>query len=183
MRNRMIRSTLLVAAVAVSASGCATINYDATLVNGMVAMNRVQALGNYETVGSFEVGQRPIFVISNLLTVVDADVEDAITAELARTGGDAVINLRIHEEYDIIDIAIGLAQGILIGVQLAQTRSVTLMGDVIRWTGGQDPEVEALLLEHCRTIEIPAEAGARQGHFCFGGNGLGVAEPALAAQP
>lgn len=159
---------VLVATLAVAVGGCATITYDPGVMDAMVAMNSAASAGNYEVVGNFESGQRPIFVLSSLITVVDAELEDALAREMSRARGDAVINLRIHEEYDIVDFAIGLAQSALMGIQLVQTRSVTLRGDVVRWSGPQDPEVEAAFVRDCREVAIPEPDGStRPGHICI----------------
>ncbi len=142
-------------------AGCATITYDAELVDRMVAMNRIAEAGDYERVGTFEETRRTVFVVAQLITVIDAELEDAIRAELDRSDGDAIINLRIHEENDVVDVIIGL-----IATGWVNTRSVTLEGDVIRWTG-EDPDRSRVLAAHCTEIAVPETAGTGTGHVCI----------------
>lgn len=152
-------------ALLAAASGCATITYDAPLLETMVAMNHAAPTAAYEHVGDFELDRRPVFLIAQLITVVDAELEDALSRELARSGGDAVINLRIHEEYDFVDVVISVVAG-----GLVDTRSVTLRGDVIRWTGdrGAGPEALLDLSDRCRSVAVPtAEGGSRTGYACL----------------
>lgn len=161
MTGRRGTRAAVVAALALAAAACSTITYDADLVDRMVAMNRIAEAGDYERVGTFEETRRTVFVIAELVTVIDAELEDAIRAELDRSDGDAVINLRIHEENDAVDVIIGL-----IANGWVNTRSVTLEGDVIRWTG-EDPDRSRTLASRCREIEVPAGIGARVGHVCM----------------
>ena len=156
-----------VLALVMLTTACATINYDASTIQNVVSMNRVAPPASYEVVGEFESNQRPIFVIAQLLTVRDADLEDAIQRQLQRSGGDAVLNLRIHEEYDIIDFLVGAAQGILLfGANIVQTRSVSLRGDIVRWnTGWLENGGREWLAANCDavTLEGTTEATA---HIC-----------------
>lgn len=162
-RIRPVGVALLAAAVL---GGCATINYDAGDLAESVHMNR--APGTYERVASFETGQRAVFVIASLITVVDADLEEALRREMTRAGGDAVVNLRIMEQYDIVDFAISVAQSVLLfGAQIVNTRAITLRGDVVRFTGdGAEASLGPDLLGHCRAVELDAPDGPRPGHIC-----------------
>lgn len=164
--------------IAVAAiSGCATINYNAGAAAGTVTMNRPAA--EYERLGSFETNRRAVFVIASLITVVDANLEDALRGEISRAGGDAIVNLRIHEQYDIIDIAIGVVQSaLLFGAQIVNTRAITIRGDVVRWTGGAGAALDDDLAEHCRTVALEATEGARTGHICVQpGGGVALTAP------
>jgi hypothetical protein len=160
------RSAGVLLLIAATVGGCATINYNAGAVAGSVSMNR--PAGNYEMVGSFQTSQRAVFVIASLITVVDANLEEALRREMSRAGGDAVINLRITEQYDIIDFAIGAAQSILLfGAQIVNTRAITLRGDVVRFAGGgAEAALGEELLEHCRAVDLDTTDGARTGHIC-----------------
>lgn len=141
--------------------GCSTITYDAAISPGAIAMNRGGAMPAYEHVGSFETQRRAVFVILSLITVVDSELEDVVRRELARAGGDAVINLRIHEENDIIDAVIAVAQSILLlGGRIVDTRTITIRGDVVRWTGTAGSAELEVPIEGCRTIALVPEAGA-----------------------
>ena len=154
--------TAVLAAAALLLSGCATITYDADTIEGLVAMNRIAEAGDYERIGTFEESSRVVFVISQLITLFDADLEDAVRDQLEEWGGDAVINLRIHEENDIVDVLIG---GLTSG--WVNTRSVTLQGDVVRWTGSSD-DLSAALDAHCHAVQVPAGGTERTGHLCVG---------------
>jgi hypothetical protein len=174
--NRASRFLLTVVAVA-AVSGCATITYEASAAAAAVTMNR--PAGTYERVASFETDRRAVFVIASLITVVDADLEEALRREMARAGGDAVINLRIMEQYDIIDFAIGAVQSILLfGAQVVNTRSITIRGDVVRWTGAGGAALDRDPPDHCRAVELEAADGARTGHICVQpGGGLALTAP------
>lgn len=160
---------LAAAGLVLTTTACSTINYDASTVQSVVSMNRVAPAASYERVGQFEVTQRPVFVIAQLLTVVDADLESALQRELQRTGADAILNLRIHEEYDIIDFAIGAVQGaFLFGSTIVQTRSVTIAGDVVRWnTGFLENGGEQWLGQTCREVIVPGEGSSRTAYVCL----------------
>lgn len=161
--SRVSGSLLTLVAVA-AISGCATINYDAGTAATSVTMNR--PAGTYERLASFETNQRAVFVIASLITVIDADLEEALRREITRAGGDAVVNLRIMEQYDIIDFAIGVAQSVLLfGAQIVSTRAITIRGDVVRWTGGAGAALGEELPENCRALEIEADT-PRTGLIC-----------------
>ena len=171
--DRAGRRMVGIAAVGVllmTSSACATINYDAATIQSVVAMNRVAPAGSYERLGEFEVSQRPIFAIAQLLTVVDAKLDEALRRELQRTGGDAVLNLRIHEEYDVIDFLVAAAQSVLLlGANIVQTRSVAIRGEVVRWnTGFLESEAGAAwLAQNCRQTQVGSLDDARTAHLCF----------------
>jgi hypothetical protein len=158
-------SSPLLALLAVAVvSGCATINYDAGTAASSVTMNR--PAGTYERLASFETNQRAVFVIASLITVIDADLEEALRREITRAGGDGVVNLRIMEQYDIIDFAIGVAQSVLLfGAQVVNTRAITIRGDVVRWTGGAGAALGETLPDNCRTLEIEDDT-PRTGVIC-----------------
>lgn len=165
-RMSRLLGTAAVGLLLMSSTACATITYDASTLQSVAAMNRVAPAASYDRVGEFEVSQRPVFVIAQLLTVVDAKLEEALQRELQRTGGDAVLNLRIHEEYDVIDFLIGAAQSVLLfGANIVQTRSVAIRGDVVRWrTGFLETEAgRAWLAENCRETMV---GDARSAHVC-----------------
>lgn len=153
---------LAVAGVALlGSSGCATINYDAAAVQSVVAMNRVAPAASYTRVGDFEASQRPVFAIAQLLTVVDANLERAIQRELQRSGGDAVLDLRIHEQYDIVDVLIGM-----VTFGLVNTRSAAVRGDVVRWnTGFLENGGEEWLGQACRELEVDGGDGTRRAAY------------------
>lgn len=151
-----------VAGFALLSGACATINYDAATVQNVVSMNRPAPVAAYERVGEFSTKQRPVFVISQLITVVDMNMERDIQRELQRTGGDAIINLRIHEEYDVVDVLIAMIVG-----GWVNTRSVELRGDVVRWrsafleNGGAE-----WLAQSCRDVAVEDGDASRTGHIC-----------------
>jgi hypothetical protein len=151
----------VVVPLALLLAGCATITYEADLIDRMVAMNRIAEASDYERVGTFSEDKRAVFVIAQLITVIDADLEDAVREALDRWNGDAVINLRIHEENDIVDVVVGA-----IGNGWVNTRSVTLEGDVIRWTGA-DADRSRTLAAHCHEVRVPDAGGERTGHLCM----------------
>lgn len=156
-------AVLLLALVA-TVSGCATITYEAPLIESMVAMNRAADGVGYERVGDFEIERRAVFVVAQLITVTDAELEDALRRELARTGGDAVINLRIHEEYDIIDFLVAAVAG-----GIVNSRAVTLRGDVVRWTEAGAAEALLERAGPCLALDLEEPDGTtRRAHACAG---------------
>lgn len=161
-RRRTPGIVVLLAALT-SLAGCATITYEAELVDAMVAMNRTASADEVEPAGQMEVSRRAVFLVAELITVADAELDEVIRRELTRTGGDAVLNLRIEERYDFLDVVVALIAG-----GLVNTRSATIRGDVVQWVGGPDAELEEALSDHCRPIQVPAvgEVPARTGHVC-----------------
>lgn len=137
----------LAAGLAAVFAGCATITYDAVTVEAMVALNRVAPPDAYERVGRFATEQRAVFLASRLVTVRDAELESAARRALARYGGDAVINLRIVEEFGLIDAVVGA-----VAQELISTRTIKLEGDIIRWRSPDGPPggAEALVRAGCR---------------------------------
>ena len=114
-------------------SGCATITYNATAVNKMVAIAKNETNTDYEVVGKFEYKTRAVFLVFSLLTVKDVKLSEEVNKSLQSTGGDAVVNLSIGEVTDIVDLAISWLQSALIFVNIANTRSVTIKGDVVKY--------------------------------------------------
>lgn len=160
-------------------SGCATITYDAATVDALVAMNQAAPTAGHERVGELNIERRAGFVIFDLITVMDADLDQHIGRELARTGGDAVINLRIHEIRGPIDVLISVAQSMFfLGGRILGTRTVTIRGDIIRWTEQIDGRTAGAVLEAmsdaCRAVEIDEQSSDRRsgtvrtGHLCLG---------------
>jgi hypothetical protein len=149
-------------------AGCATLTYDATTVNSMVSMNRPSAGVEYDRIGSFKSERRGVFVIASLLTVMDVELEQTIARELTKSGGHAIINLRIEERDGPIDILIGMAQTVLLsGIRLASTRTVAIRGDVIRFR--VDPAATSALGEGCRWVSIsgqPTDGAPSEAFYC-----------------
>jgi hypothetical protein len=152
----------LVATLGILVGACATITYDADLIEGIVAMNRITETGGYERVGTFEETKKVVFVIADLVTLIDADLEDLVGDELSRYDGDAVINITIHEEDDPVDVLVGL-----IASGWVSTRTVTIRGDVVRWSG-EDEDRSRLLAHYCRPVEVSNPDRDRTGHICLG---------------
>jgi hypothetical protein len=124
----------LVLSALVLVSGCATITYDAGTVETLVAANAPFDRGSYETIGRLDVDSRAYFLLANLITIRDADLEREIAAQVRRMNGDAVLNLRIEEQQGLVDVAIQWAQALLLyGLSPVGSRSYTLVGDVVRW--------------------------------------------------
>lgn len=140
-------------------AGCATIVYEADLVERVVAMNR-GARDGYEVVGRFELDRRAVFLVGDAVTVREPHLDREVLAALARASGDAIINLRIVEENGPFDLLVGWAQaalntgqltavnappavGLLFlgGGDLVGTRSLRITGDIIRWR--ESPEGRA----------------------------------------
>lgn len=160
---------LATVAAAASVAGCATIVYEADLIERVVAMNRVAPEGSYEVVGRLVLDDRVIFLVGDAVTVREPRLADEILEALARHGGDAVIDLRIEEENDPLDVLVNWAQAALNagqilafdgppavgflflgGGNLVGTRSVRITGDVIRWRAGRDGEAaRGALAQRC----------------------------------
>jgi hypothetical protein len=159
---------------AVTLAGCATITYEAELVDAMVAMNRAGSTAEAETVGMLDVDRRAVFLVAELITVVDAELDEVIRRELARTGGDAVINLRIEERYDFLDVVVSVLAG-----GIVNTRSATLRGDVVRWTGtGNEQREAARSSAGCRALEVPtSDGGSRTAFACLALPGAEASPP------
>lgn len=142
----------LFAVLGLAQGGCATVVYEAQFVERVVAMNRAAPPASYEVVGRFDLDRRAIFLVGDAVTVRQARLDEEVLEALARTGGDAIINLTVREENDAIDLLVrwvqaGLNTGQLValdappaggllflgGGSLVGTRSVRITGDIIRW--------------------------------------------------
>lgn len=125
--------------VAFVASGCFTVQY---------TIPPEHERTSYDVIGSFEVKQRASWLILGLVPMREADVEDIVTDEVERQGGDAATNVVVTAQYDGVDVIVGLLVG-----GIFNTRSYTVTGDVVQFRGamGSLPD-EDLLEPRARSI-------------------------------
>ncbi|MCH7879136.1 MAG: hypothetical protein IH914_07475 [candidate division Zixibacteria bacterium] len=111
---------------------CATIALDATSLQESAQLN--DAAGKpYMVVGSFKVNDKAGWALGLIPANKPAGDNHGYFAEflqtqIAKFGGDAVINLRVREQHNFGDILIILVTG-----GLYVTRTVTVSGDVIKY--------------------------------------------------
>ena len=115
---------------------CAKITYDATTLSGFAAMTPADNLTDYEIVGRMEHSTRAMFIVAELLTVKDSNLEKAVEKALIKYDGDAIVNVEIDEVTDIIDILVGA-----ISYSIVNTRHVQVTGDVIKFKPGEMMQV------------------------------------------
>lgn len=123
---------LFLMSIVIITSGCSTIHYDATTLKAIAAMNKGAGAGSadYEVVGQFKHKKKVIFLISDLITIKDAELDLAIEKAIVSSGGDGIINISIHEKDSFIDLVIAsLTYGLL------STRSVEFRGDIVKFKG------------------------------------------------
>ena len=153
--NHVTRALLFAAATLVLFSGCMTVELSSNSATP-VMMSGVPDR-NYTVVRSFSVAHRGWFTLFDLITLSNPDIQKTLDDELARSGGDAVINVKIVGQTTFVDgiIPIGMSMaGSLLGYAIAtdpytgitygtalgslagsmlSARTYTISGDVIRY--------------------------------------------------
>ena len=125
---------------------CETVNIDARTYENPLLMNG-QINKDYKIIKHFKESSKAVFLIFNLMTVKNPDVEALITREVTAVHGDGVINIKIIGQTTFVDglVPVGLEMiGILInpqygflGAAILGMRTYFVEGDIIKFT---DPE-------------------------------------------
>lgn len=109
------------------ALSCENVLYETHSSEVFVSLTTPNNIGDYKVVGELKYNTKAIFLALQLITIKDSEIEKAINKQVKKSDGDGVINLTIHEQYDIVDIVISVFVGGLIN-----TRTVKVNGDIIK---------------------------------------------------
>jgi len=123
---------------------CTTIHLNSGPITNSVDMtNKVDR--KYRIIRHFDREVKGWFTINGLVTIADVDnkFQRLVLEELQATRGDAVINVRVKGQTDIVDVLIPLAPGV-IGALISYpwgayaswlicSRTYTIEGDVIKY--------------------------------------------------
>ena len=152
METRRSVTLFAAAVIALAMSNCSTITYDTSTLGSLVAMNSPDQIGDYETVGPFKYEMRAAFLVLDLITVLNPKIQEEIQKQISETGGNAVVNLKIYEEFAVVDWAIGFGASLIttrIGIPIGlSTRHVVITGDIIKTRRGEGaylPSIEERL--------------------------------------
>jgi hypothetical protein len=147
--------TVALAAICVAFAGCMTVALESD--SAVPVMMPGAPEQDFTVVRPFETSHQGWFTLYDLVTINNPGIQKTLDAELKRSDGDAIINLKIVEQTTAIDglvpIGISLA-GYALGVTLApdvytgiaygsaigsiaaamlSSRTYTISGDVIRY--------------------------------------------------
>lgn len=118
-------------------TGCQTITYDALLFDQVASLNKGNLPAEYTIVGKFSYSTRASFTAYDLITLHHPEIVAEMSKALKVNDGDAVINLSIVEENDIVDILINIFVNSLTtaafktNIDVFSTRSIEITGDVV----------------------------------------------------
>jgi hypothetical protein len=121
-------------------SGCQTITYDALLFDEVASLNRGALPPGYTVVGTFSYTTRASFTAFDLVTLHHPEFIAEMDKALKVNDGNAIINLSIVEETNIVDILINIfvnsltSSALRSGIDVFSTRSVEIRGDVVKYT-------------------------------------------------
>lgn len=118
---------------------CESVIYEAHSLENFVSMTTPKDIGEYEVVGKLKYDTKAVFLVLQLITIRDAEIDNAIQKQVGKYEGDGVINLKIHEQYKIVDIIIAAFVG-----GLLNTRTVEVRGDIIRINPASTVEIPEL---------------------------------------
>jgi hypothetical protein len=138
-------------------TSCTTIQIDTSIHDKVVALSPLPG-SNYDILGSFSEEVRIFFTINGLLRLNEVETNYIVNNAVNRYKGDGVVNLRVKDQYNGIDILLNIglsAGGYLLGTMLGgsdvymatiagsigssaavfflQSRTVTLSGDVFKF--------------------------------------------------
>lgn len=120
-------------------SGCQTITYDALLFDQVASLNKGNLPAEYTIIGKFSYSTRASFTAYDLITLHHPEIVAEMSKALKVNDGDAVINLSIVEENDIVDILINIFVNSLTtaafktNIDVFSTRSIEITGDVVTY--------------------------------------------------
>ncbi len=133
---------------------CESIIYETHSSEKFVSMTTPKDIGEYKVVGKLKYDTKAVFLVLQLITIRDAEIDKAILKQVNKMEGDGVINLKIHEQYDFVDFVVSVfAGGIL------NTRTVKIEGDIIKMNPSSstgipdiDDQIELAILDYNRGV-------------------------------
>lgn len=106
---------------------CESVIYETHSTEYFVSMTTPNDIGEYDVIGKIKYDTKAVFIVLQLITIRDAEIENAIEKQVRKSEGDGVINLKIHEQYDFVDFVISV-----FGSGIVNTRTVKVNGDIIK---------------------------------------------------
>lgn len=129
---------------------CESVIYETHSYDKFVSMTTPKDIGEYKVVGKLKYDVKAIFLVLQLITVRDAEIDKAIQKQVRKLDGDGVINLKIHEQYNFLDFIIAL-----FGYNIVNTRTVEVRGDIIKmnpasstWIPDINDQIEFAILDY-----------------------------------
>ena len=126
MKEKSLTFIIIVSLVSLTLS-CESVIYETHSSDTFVSLTTPNNIDDYEVVGELEYNTKAIFLIVQLITIKDSEIDKAINKQVNKFDGDGVINLKIHEQYDIVDVVISILVG-----GLVNTRTVKVNGDIVK---------------------------------------------------
>ena len=126
MKEKLLTFIIIVSLVSLTLS-CESVIYETHSSDTFVSLTTPNNIDDYEVVGELKYNTKAIFLIAQLITIKDSEIDKAINKQVNKFDGDGVINLKIHEQYDIVDVVISLFAG-----GFVNTRTVKVNGDIIK---------------------------------------------------
>lgn len=133
---------------------CESVIYETHSSEYFVSMTTPKDIGEYDVVGKIKYDTKAVFLVLQLITIRDAEIDKAIQKQVRKSEGDGVINLKIHEQYDFVDFVVSvIAGGIL------NTRTVKIEGDIIKMNPSSstgipdiDDQIELAIIDYNRGV-------------------------------
>jgi len=133
---------------------CESVIYETHSSELYVSMTTPKDIGDYEVIGELKYETKAVFLVLQLLTIRDGEIEQAIEKQVMKLEGDGVINLKIHEQYDFDDFI-----NSVFGGGIVSTRTVKVNGDIIKMnpsssTGipNMDDQIDLAILDYNRSV-------------------------------
>ena len=133
---------------------CESVIYETHSSELYVSMTTPKDIGDYEVIGELKYETKAVFLVLQLLTLKDAEIEQAIEKQVMKLEGDGVINLKIHEQYDFDDFI-----NSVFGGGIVSTRTVKVNGDIIKMNPASatkipdiDDQIELAILGYNRGV-------------------------------
>ena len=126
MKEKLFMLVITLSLVSFTIS-CESIIYETHSSETFVSLMTPDNIGEYEVVGNLSYNTKAVFLIYQLITLKDAEIDKAILKQVKKMEGDGVINLNIHEQYDFVDFVVSA-----VGLGIVNTRTVKIDGDIIK---------------------------------------------------
>ena len=138
MKEKSLTFIIIVSLVSLTLS-CESVIYETHSSDTFVSLTTPNNIDDYEVVGELKYNTKAIFLIAQLITIKDSEIDKAINKQVNKFDGDGVINLNIHEQYDIVDVVIALFAG-----GFVHTRTVKVNGDIVKMKPASMTKIPAI---------------------------------------
>ncbi len=151
VKSLIVTIVLLIVSLILS---CESVIYETHSSELFVSMTSPKDISDYEVIGELNYETKAVFLVLQLITIRDAEIDKAIQKQVRKLEGDGVINLKIHEQYDFVDFVISV-----FGSGIVNTRTVKVNGDVIKLNPASatkipdiDDQIELAILDYNRGV-------------------------------